>query len=47
MAMVSANGKDIPVKLLNQQSQLGLSADEVLNNSIQNLEYAFTSAIKK
>jgi ABC-2 type transport system permease protein len=47
MAMVTANGKNIPVKLLNQQSQLGLSADEVLNNSIQNLEYAFTSAIKK
>ncbi len=47
MAMVSANGKDIPVKLLNQQSQMGLSADEVLNNSIQNLEYAFTSSIQK
>jgi ABC-2 type transport system permease protein len=47
MAMVAANGKEIPVRLLNQQSQLGLSADEVLNNSIQNLEYAFTSAIKK
>jgi ABC-2 type transport system permease protein len=47
MAIVTANGKDIPVKLLNQQSQMGLSADEVLNNSIQNLEYAFTSAIKK
>lgn len=46
-AMVSANGKDIPVKLLYQQSQMGLSADEVLNNSIQNLEYAFISAIKK
>jgi ABC-2 type transport system permease protein len=46
-AMVSANGKDIPVKLLYQQTQMGLSADEQLNNSIQNLEYAFTSAIKK
>jgi ABC-2 type transport system permease protein len=46
-AMVSANGRDVPVKLLYQQSQMGLSADEVLNNSIQNLEYAFTSAIKK
>ncbi|MFD2873800.1 gliding motility-associated ABC transporter substrate-binding protein GldG [Mucilaginibacter ximonensis] len=46
-AMVSSNGKDIPVKLLYQQSQMGLSADEVLNNSIQNLEYAFISAIKK
>ncbi len=37
-AMVSANGKDLPVALLYQQSQMGLSADEVLNNSIQNLE---------
>ncbi|MBE9585456.1 gliding motility-associated ABC transporter substrate-binding protein GldG [Mucilaginibacter sp. JRF] len=44
-AMVSADGKDIPVKLL--QNRIGLSPDEVLNNSIQNLEYAFTSAIKK
>jgi ABC-2 type transport system permease protein len=46
-ALVSANGKDFPVKLLNQQTQMGLTADEVLNNSIQNLEYAFISAIKK
>ncbi|MDB5032431.1 gliding motility-associated ABC transporter substrate-binding protein GldG [Mucilaginibacter sp.] len=46
-AMVSANGKDIPVKLLYAQNQMRLSADEQLNNSIQNLEYAFTSAIKK
>ncbi|GAA4905246.1 gliding motility-associated ABC transporter substrate-binding protein GldG [Mucilaginibacter defluvii] len=44
-AMVSAGGKEIPVKLL--QTRIGLSPDEVLNNSIQNLEYAFTSAIKK
>jgi ABC-2 type transport system permease protein len=46
-ALVSANGKDIPVKLLYQQSQMGLTADEVINNSVQNLEYAFSSAIKK
>ena len=44
-ALVMANGKEIPVKLL--LSRIGLSPDEVLNNSIQNLEYAFTSAIKK
>jgi ABC-2 type transport system permease protein len=44
-ALVSADGKDIPVKLL--LSRIGLSPDEVLNNSIQNLEYAFSSAIKK
>ncbi|MEN0056782.1 MAG: gliding motility-associated ABC transporter substrate-binding protein GldG [Mucilaginibacter sp.] len=44
-ALVSVNDKDIPVKLL--LSRIGLSPDEVLNNSIQNLEYAFVSAIKK
>src|SRR5690606_29772616 len=44
-AMVSNNGKEIPVKLL--QSRMGLNPEEVLNNSIQNLEYAFISAIKK
>lgn len=44
-AIVSYQGKEIPVKLL--QSRMGLSHEEVLNNSIQNLEYAFASAIKK
>ncbi len=44
-AIVSMNGKEIPVKLL--QTRMGLSPEEVLNNSIQNLEYAFTSAISK
>ena len=44
-ALVSFNNKEIPVKLL--QTRIGLSPDEVLNNSIQNLEYAFSSAIKK
>jgi ABC-2 type transport system permease protein len=44
-ASVMAGGKQIPVKLL--QTRIGLSPDEVLNNSIQNLEYAFASAIKK
>ncbi len=29
------------------QSRIGLSEEEVYNNSIQNLEYAFSSAIKK
>jgi ABC-2 type transport system permease protein len=46
-ALVTYNDKSIPVKLLQSQSSMGLSPDEVLNNSIQNLEYAFTSAIKK
>ncbi len=44
-AVVSYQGKEIPVKLL--QTRTGLSPEEVLNNSIQNLEYAFSSAIKK
>jgi ABC-2 type transport system permease protein len=44
-AMVSSDGKQIAVKLL--LNRIGLSPDEQLNNSIQNLEYAFSSAIKK
>ncbi|WP_158824971.1 gliding motility-associated ABC transporter substrate-binding protein GldG [Mucilaginibacter lacusdianchii] len=44
-AMIKAGDREIGVKLL--QTRIGLSPDEVLNNSIQNLEYAFTSAIKK
>ncbi len=44
-AMVSSDGKQIAVKLL--LNRIGLSPDEQLNNSIQNLEYAFISAIKK
>ncbi|TWR27759.1 gliding motility-associated ABC transporter substrate-binding protein GldG [Mucilaginibacter achroorhodeus] len=46
-ALVSYSNKSVPVKLLETQSNVNLSPDEVLNNSIQNLEYAFTSAIKK
>jgi len=44
-AMVSANGKEVPVSLL--QQRMGISPDEVLNNSIQNLEYVFANAISK
>ncbi len=44
-ALVSLKGREIPVKLL--QNRMGLSPDEVLNNSIQNLEYSFISAIRK
>lgn len=44
-ALVTANGKQVAVNLL--QTRIGLSYDEVLNNSVQNLEYAFASAIKK
>jgi len=44
-ALVQYQGKQIVVNLM--QSRIGLSDDEVINNSIQNLEYAFSSAIKK
>jgi len=44
-ALVQFGGKQIAVNLL--QTRIGLSDEEVYNNSIQNLEYAFSSAIKK
>ncbi len=44
-AMVSFGNQRIPVRML--QNRIGVSPEEVLNNSIQNLEYAFSSAIKK
>lgn len=44
-ALVSCGDKEIAVKLL--QTRIGSSDEEQLNNSIQNLEYAFTSAIKR
>ncbi|RWY57151.1 gliding motility-associated ABC transporter substrate-binding protein GldG [Mucilaginibacter gilvus] len=46
-ALVTYGDKAIPVKLLENQSNLNTSPEEKLNSSIQNLEYAFTSAIKK
>ncbi|HXI01403.1 MAG TPA: gliding motility-associated ABC transporter substrate-binding protein GldG [Sphingobacteriaceae bacterium] len=44
-ALISYGGRQLPVYLL--QNRQGASPEEVLNNSIQNLEYAFASAIKK
>ena len=44
-ALVTYKNVQIPVKLL--QTQSGTDPQEVLNNSIQNLEYAFASTIKK
>jgi len=44
-AVVTSGDKQVPVNLL--QRRIGLGEDEVLNNSIQNLEYAFASGIKK
>jgi len=44
-ALIQYEGKEIAVNLL--QTRIGLSDEEIYNNSIQNLEYAFSSAIKK
>ena len=44
-ALITYKGRQMAVKLL--QNRAGASPEEVLNNSVQNLEYAFASAIKK
>lgn len=44
-ALVNSGSTQTAVNML--QNREGANADEALNNSIQNLEYAFTSAIKK
>lgn len=44
-ALITYQGIQIPVKLL--QTQSGVDPQEVLNNSIENLEYAFASTIKR
>ncbi|MXV52936.1 gliding motility-associated ABC transporter substrate-binding protein GldG [Pedobacter sp. HMF7647] len=44
-ALITYHDQQIPVRLL--QNRMSASPDEVLNNSIQNLEYAFVSAIEK
>ena len=44
-AVITSGDKQVPVNLL--QRRIGLGEDEVLNNSIQNLEYAFASSVKK
>ena len=44
-ALITYRGIQMPVKLLLNRKEA--TSEEVLNNSIQNLEYAFSSAIKK
>jgi len=44
-AIFSFQGKEAPVQLL--KSQVGVNEQVMLNNSIQQLEYEFSSAIKK
>lgn len=44
-AFVTYKGRTMPVQLL--QDQIGVDSEEVINNSIQNLEYTFVNAINK
>ncbi|WP_350223382.1 gliding motility-associated ABC transporter substrate-binding protein GldG [Pedobacter faecalis] len=46
MALIEANGRQIPLKLL-QNQDAGGGYEHNINSSIENLEYAFTSAIEK
>lgn len=46
MAIVQSGDRQIPVKLL-QNLDAGGNYEDNINNSIQNLEYVFTSAIRK
>ncbi|MFC4212563.1 gliding motility-associated ABC transporter substrate-binding protein GldG [Pedobacter lithocola] len=46
MAMIESNGRQMPVKLL-QNLDAGGSYEDNINRSIENLEYTFTSSIKK
>jgi ABC-2 type transport system permease protein len=46
MAIVQAGGRQVPVKLLQNLDAAG-NYEQNINNSIQNLEYVFSSAIKK
>lgn len=46
MSMIAAEGKRLPVKLLQNLDVTG-NYEENINNSIQNLEYLFTSGIQK
>ncbi|MGY3052827.1 ABC-2 type transport system permease protein [Pedobacter sp. UYEF25] len=46
MAMLEADGKQYPVRLF-QNFDTGKSYDENINQSIENLEYTFTSGLKK
>ncbi len=44
-ALVSYMGQEIPLMLL--QDQIGASPEQILNNSIQGLEYGFANSIRK
>ncbi len=47
MASIESNGKWMPVKLLQNLGGEASNYDQSINNSIKNLEYIFTSSLKK
>lgn len=47
MALIESNGKRMPIKLLQNLGGEASNYDESINNSIKNLEYVFTSSLKK
>jgi ABC-2 type transport system permease protein len=47
MALIESNGKQMPVKLLQNLGGEASNYEESINNSIKNLEYVFTSSLKK
>lgn len=47
MALIESNGKQMPVKLLQNLGGEASNYDQSINNSIKNLEYIFTSSLKK
>ena len=47
MALVESDGKQMPVKLLQNLGGEASNYEENINNSIQNLDYVFTSSIQK
>ncbi len=47
VASIESNGKWMPVKLLQNLGGEATNYDQSINNSIKNLEYIFTSSIKK
>jgi ABC-2 type transport system permease protein len=44
-AIVTCKNKELPLELLN--SQVGVAPDQILNNSVQQLEYSISSVIRK
>lgn len=46
MALIELNGKPMPVNLLQKSGGAAVNYEENITNSIQNLEYLFSSAIK-